>query len=345
MPASVEFTSKRVSSYEESAPPLLAIRNLHVSVRTPNGWLPILDDINLDLQRDETLAIVGESGSGKSMLALAILRLLRPAPAFTTRGRISFEGQDLMELAGADLSKVRGVGISMIFQEALNALNPVTPVGRQIEEVLLQHRQMTRTAARRAAIELLRDVRLPAPEQRVDDYPHQLSGGMRQRVMIAIALAGEPKLVIADEPTTSLDVTIQSQILAILRDIRARRGMSMIFISHNLGAVAAIADRVAVMYAGQIVETGTVADIYARPRHPYTQALLSVTPRVDRARTLAAIPGTVPRFDSLPPGCRFAPRCPRRAEVCDEPQTLRVSDPATAVRCVRAFEPDTVGCA
>ncbi len=315
---------------------MLEIAELAVAVRSKGRWLPILQDVNLTVGADETLAIVGESGSGKSMLALAITRLLAPAASFAVSGRIAFEGRDLLALPPKEMAQVRGAGIGIIFQEALGALNPVTRIGDQIGEALRQHKPAPAAQIRAAAIALLRDVGIPAPEARVDDYPHQLSGGMRQRVMIAMVLACEPRLIIADEPTTSLDVTIQSQILAVLRELRRARQMSMIFISHNLGAVAAMADRVAVMYAGQVVEIAPAAEIFERPRHPYTRALLAAIPRVDRLRDLAVIGGTVPRFDALPPGCRFAPRCAFRAAACDQPQTL--AHAASAARCARADE-------
>ncbi len=316
---------------------MLEISSLDVSVRVRGGLLPILRDVNLDVGSNETLAIVGESGSGKSMLALAIMRLLAPARSFSVAGSVRFEGRDLLALSEREMAAVRGAGIGIMFQEALGALNPVLRVGDQIGEAYAQHHpRATPAEVRKAAIALLRDVGIPAPEARIDDYPHQLSGGMRQRVMIAMVLACEPRLVIADEPTTSLDVTIQSQILSVLRDLRASRRMSMIFISHNLGAVAAMADRVAVMYAGQVVEVGPAARVFRQPRHPYTRALFRAIPRVDRLSELSVIPGSVPRFDALPAGCRFAPRCSFRAEVCEAPQALLAAE--TSVRCCRVDE-------
>ncbi|MCC7274809.1 MAG: ABC transporter ATP-binding protein, partial [Alphaproteobacteria bacterium] len=246
---------------------------------------------------------------------------------------------DVLALDDERMRAVRGAGMAVIFQEALNALNPVLTVGRQIAETVMRRDGVDARAARREAVRLLDEVRIPTAERRLDDYPHQLSGGMRQRVMIAIALACRPALVIADEPTTSLDVTIQSQILALLRDVRRANGMSMIFISHNLGAVAAVADRVAVVYAGQIVELAGVDEIFRAPRHPYTHALLATTPRVDRALPLSAIPGGVPRFDALPPGCRFAPRCPRAAAGCVAAVPAIVAPPGEPERRVRCIAP------
>ncbi|WP_374441722.1 ABC transporter ATP-binding protein [Stella sp.] len=316
--------------------PLLRVEGLGVAVRRRGGDLPILQDVRFDLAADETLAIVGESGSGKSMLALAITRLLDPPQAYAVTGRVRFRGEELLALPPAAMRRVRGGGIAVVFQEALNALNPVLTVGRQLEETIRQRDGVDAAAARREAVRLLDEVRIPSPERRLDDYPHQLSGGMRQRVMIAIALACRPALIIADEPTTSLDVTIQSQILALLRDLRRRNGMSMIFISHNLGAVAAVADRVAVMYAGQMAELSAADALFRAPAHPYARALLATTPRVDRPSVLAAIAGQVPRFDALPPGCRFEPRCPLadadcRAAVPD----IRVAGDGRQVRCIR----------
>jgi oligopeptide/dipeptide ABC transporter ATP-binding protein len=317
--------------------PLLQVEHLGVAVRRRVGPLPILQDVSFDLAADETLAIVGESGSGKSMLSLAVTRLLSPPEAYDVTGRVRFRGQDMLGLSPAEMRGVRGGGMAVVFQEALNALNPVLTVGRQIEETVRRRDGVDRRTARREALRLLDEVRIPSPERRLDDYPHQLSGGMRQRVMIAIALACRPALIIADEPTTSLDVTIQSQILSLLRDVRRQNGMSMIFISHNLGAVAAVADRVAVFYAGQLVELATVGEVFARPRHPYTQALLATTPRVDRPQPLAAIGGSVPRFDALPPGCRFAPRCRHVTADCERAiPAARPPDgePGRLVRCI-----------
>jgi peptide/nickel transport system ATP-binding protein len=318
--------------------PLLHVEDLQVFIRRKRKSVQILHDINFSVHRNETLAIVGESGSGKSMLALTLARLLTPPDLFTVSGRIELDGEDLLPLSSKQMSRVRGAGIGVIFQEALGALNPVMRVGAQIEEALHQHKPLSRQQARAAVIELLRAVRIPAPESRIDDFPHQLSGGMRQRVMIAMVLACDSKLVIADEPTTSLDVTIQAQILAVMQDLCRNRSMSMIFISHNLGAVAAVADRVAVMYAGQIVELGAVEQIFERPRHPYTRALLHAIPRVDRQQAFSAITGSVPPFDALPPGCRFAPRCTLRQPQCDAKQELRPIGSLAAVRCCLADE-------
>ncbi len=296
--------------------PLLEIEALSVAVRLQGREIGIVDKVDLALARDRTLAIVGESGSGKSMLAMSIVRLLGDTRRFAVSGKIRFDGQELLELPESRMREIRGRNISVIFQDSLNALNPVVPIGSQIEEAIFRTGVASREAGRRVMLRLLDEVKIPSPERRAANYPHELSGGMRQRVMIAMALASRPRLIIADEPTTSLDVTIQSQILSLLREVRRENGMSMIFISHNLGAVAAIADDIAVMYAGQIVETGTAGDILGAPRHPYTRDLLRATPRIDRPGELRPIPGNVPRFDAMPPGCRFAPRCTGARDLC-----------------------------
>ena len=322
---------------DAASEPLLRVEGLSVSVRRRGGALPILQDVSFHLDADETLAIVGESGSGKSMLALAITRLLAPPDAYQVTGRVMLAGTDILALPDKAMRGVRGNGMAVVFQEALNALNPVLTVGRQLEETVMQRDRVEARTARREALRLLGEVGIPSPERRLGDYPHQLSGGMRQRVMIAIALACRPALIIADEPTTSLDVTIQSQILALLRDVRRQNGMSMIFISHNLGAVAAIADRVAVLYAGQLVELAPVDELFSLPRHPYTRALLAATPRIDRPEQLAAIAGAVPRFEELPAGCRFAPRCPRVLPACSAAvPAIRApsGEPGRLVRCL-----------
>jgi oligopeptide/dipeptide ABC transporter ATP-binding protein len=298
--------------------PLLEIAKLSVAARSQGRQIGIVDKVDLTLARDRTLAIVGESGSGKSMLALSIIRLLGNAKQCEISGSIRFDGQELLTLPESRMREFRGRNISMIFQDSLNALNPVLPVGRQIEEAISRTGSISREARHREMLRLLDEVKIPSPGRRALNYPHELSGGMRQRVMIAIALAPRPRLIIADEPTTSLDVTIQSQILSLLRDVRRENGMAMIFISHNLGAVAAIADDIAVMYAGQIVESGTAEEVLGAPRHPYARDLLLATPRIDRPAELKPIPGNIPRFDAMPPACRFAPRCTGRQAPCSE---------------------------
>jgi peptide/nickel transport system ATP-binding protein len=304
---------------------VLTIRGLTVRLATARGAFNAVSDLDLDLDRGEILAIVGESGSGKSLTALALIRLLPEPPAFIAGGSILFRGTDLAAVPDTQVEAIRGDRISMIFQEPMTSLNPSMRVGRQVAEVLELHRGMTGQAARAAAEALFTRVRIADPERRFDDYPHQMSGGMRQRVMIAMAIACEPDLIIADEPTTALDVTTQAQILDIFRDFR-RDGRTMILITHDLGVVAETADRVAVMYAGRIVEAAPVTDLFDAPQHPYTRGLLAAIEPGALAGSsdptepsrLVEIRGTVPAPWALPPGCAFAPRCPRGQPLCRE---------------------------
>jgi oligopeptide/dipeptide ABC transporter ATP-binding protein len=277
--------------------------------------LAAVDDVSFEIHAGETLGLVGESGSGKSVTALSIMRLVQP-PGRIAAGRILFKGRDLLTLDEPSMRAVRGAEISLIFQEPMTALNPVFRVGDQIAEALRVHGRASRREAHGKAIELLRAVRIPDPGARVKDYPHQLSGGMRQRVLIAIALACQPSLVIADEPTTALDVTIQAEILDLLREMKEVFHLSLLLITHDLGVIAETADRVAVMYAGRIVETGPVRDIFRHPAHPYTRGLLASMPGGAPGRRLRAIEGSVPMLGALPPGCAFNPRCPDRFEPC-----------------------------
>ncbi|EPX80540.1 ABC transporter ATP-binding protein [Salipiger mucosus] len=290
--------------------PVLDIKGLTTEFRVKNGWHAAVRGIDLSVNANETLAVVGESGSGKSVTALSTLRLLPQTGARISRGEVGFGGRDLTKLSEREMSRIRGNDIAMIFQEPMTSLNPTMTVGDQIAEGLLIHRGMSRTEAAKEARRLLDEVRVPDPARRVNDYPHQFSGGMRQRAMIAIALACRPKLLLADEPTTALDVTVQAQVLSLLDDLKRDRGMAIVFITHNLGVVAQIADRVAVMYAGEIVETATCDTLFADPVHPYTEALLKAMPRVDRkAESLEPIPGSVPSISARPAGCVYAPRC------------------------------------
>jgi oligopeptide/dipeptide ABC transporter ATP-binding protein len=300
--------------------PVLSIRNLGVHFFTDAGEAIAVDGVTLDIPASKTLALVGESGSGKSVTAMSILRLVPDPPGKIVSGSIVFEDrQELTSMPERDLRAIRGRDISMIFQEPMSSLNPVFRIGQQIGAVLELHRKMNRLQARNEAIELLRLVGVSAPEDRVDDYPHQMSGGMRQRVMIAMALACNPKLLIADEPTTALDVTIQAQILELLRRLQRERGMAILLITHDLGIVAENADEVAVMYAGKIVEHASVKELFANPRHPYTIGLFNSLPKVRETRErLATIPGQVPAATRLPSGCRFHPRCPFVMEKCRE---------------------------
>jgi oligopeptide/dipeptide ABC transporter ATP-binding protein len=317
--------------------PILQLDSLKTEFRIAGTWRAAVDGISLSLARGETLALVGESGCGKSITALSVMGLV-PSPAGRiASGHIRLEGTDLVGLPEDALDKLRGNRMAMIFQEPMTSLNPVMTIGDQVAESLVLHRNVTRAEAAKLALAVLEEVKIPSAAARYHDYPHQFSGGMRQRVMIAIALACEPVLLLADEPTTALDVTIQAQVLGLLADLKSKHGMAMLFITHNLGVVAQIADRVAVMYAGQIVEQGNVDTIFATPAHPYTQALFAAIPRMDLDnQTLNAIQGRVPPLDAMPAGCRFAPRCPNAGEGCDAPQTLRALAPTHAARCHKA---------
>ncbi len=307
--------------------PLLQVRDLRTQFFTDDGVVQAVNGVSFDLHEGESLGIVGESGCGKSMTALSIMGLV-PNPGRVTGGEIRFRGDDLLRMRPEDLREIRGRDIAMIFQDPLSSLNPVLRNGFQIEEAILAHRDLPRGETARQAIELLRKVRVRAPEARVRAYPHQLSGGMRQRTMIAMGLANEPALLIADEPTTALDVTVQAQILELLRDLNRELRTAIIIISHNLGVVAGLCDRVIVMYAGQIVEEGPVDQIFERPQHPYTWSLLRSVPRIDAVRheRLRSIEGLPPDLVAPPSGCRFHPRCPFRVDRCfaDEPPLVSV---------------------
>jgi peptide/nickel transport system ATP-binding protein/oligopeptide transport system ATP-binding protein len=318
---------------------VLTIRNLRTEFRIGGAWHAAVRDLSLTLGRNETLAIVGESGSGKSVTALSILRLLPKAGARIGAGQVMFEGRDIVQLSEHEMSRIRGNAIAMIFQEPMTSLNPTMTVGQQIAEVITIHRRVPQSEASAEALRLLREVKIPAAESRIHDYPHQFSGGMRQRVMIAMALACRPKILLADEPTTALDVTIQAQVLMQLDELKQTYGMSILFITHNLGVVAQIADRVAVMYAGEVVELAGVEALFARPTHPYTAALLRAMPRADRsADSLEPIAGSVPPLTSMPPGCAYAPRCPHRLPSCTEmrpalQESGDLAGPSHLVRC------------
>ena len=301
-------------------PPLLEVKDLHTEFRTGAGLVRAVDGISYTVEAGETVAIVGESGSGKSVSALSLLRLIPDPPGRITHGEIHFAGRDIMQLSDAEMREVRGGDIGMVFQEPMTSLNPVLTIGRQITETLEQHRGMDRGAAHRRAAELLGLVGIADAERRLKQYPHQLSGGMRQRIMIAIALACDPKLIIADEPTTALDVTIQAQILELMKDLTRRLNVALIIITHNLGVVARYANRVNVMYAGRLVETGPATDVYHSPRHPYTQALLRSVPRLDRPRQerLDPVEGQPPDLTRLDAGCSFRSRCRFAVDVCEQ---------------------------
>ena len=298
-------------------PPLLSVKALTTTFRTETGVFPAVDGLSFDVAPGEVLGIVGESGSGKSVTALSILGLLPDPPGRIASGSIRFEGHEIVGMSKSELRALRGPSIGMIFQEPMTSLNPVFRIGDQIIETIRAHEPVSKAQARQRAIGLLDRVGISMSERRLDDYPHQLSGGMRQRVMIAIALACSPRLLLADEPTTALDVTIQAQLLDLLRDIQRETNMAVVIITHNMGVVAEFADRVLVMYAGRVAEQGTVDAVFTTPRHPYTQGLLASTPSLEREEArLATIPGVLPQLTETLPGCRFAPRCARRSDAC-----------------------------
>jgi peptide/nickel transport system ATP-binding protein len=318
--------------------PLLAIENLRVVFHGDRGRRTVaVDGVDLSLARGSTLGLVGESGCGKSVTSLAVMGLL-PKATSEVSGAVTFDGVALLDLPDRELRDLRGDRLAMIFQEPMTSLNPSYTIGEQIIEVFVRHRGLTRRAARRQAIEMLAKVRIPAPAERIDDFPHQLSGGMRQRAMIAIALACAPALIIADEPTTALDVTIQAQILALMRDLKAATDAGVVLITHDLGVVAEVADDVAVMYAGEVVEQAPVEALFAAPEHPYTVGLMGSLPRLDqKAGRLAVIEGLVPDMSAPPPGCRFAPRCPFADDICRAvpPPIVRLAE-ARWSRCHKA---------
>ncbi len=321
-------------------PHLLEVKNLQTHFQTRAGLVRAVDGVSFQLERGELLGLVGESGCGKSVTALSLMRLVAP-PGKIVGGEVLFDGVDLLQLPAARMREIRGDDIAMIFQDPMTSLNPVYTVGEQIAEALRLHRKLSRKQAKEAAVEAMREVAIPDPTRRADDYPHQLSGGMRQRVMIAMALACDPKLLIADEPTTALDVTIQAQILELLDGLRKTRELAVLLITHDLGVVAEVADRVAVMYTGRVVEESPVAELFARPRHPYTEGLLRSVPKLTVAEAakverLQTIEGTVPKLTDLPAGCHFAPRCPHRMPRCTEGERIPLYELEhnVRVRCV-----------
>jgi oligopeptide/dipeptide ABC transporter ATP-binding protein len=318
---------------------LLEVRGLTTAFQTGRGEISAIEDISFDLDEGEILGIVGESGSGKSVTALTIMGLLPQPPARIAAGSVRFAGEELTTAAESRMEKIRGAGISMVFQEPMTSLNPVFTIGEQIMETVRAHESLSAAAQRDRAIEMLDRVGIPSATRRLNDYPHQLSGGQRQRVMIAMALACRPKLLIADEPTTALDVTIQAQVLDLLMDLRDELGMAIIVITHNMGVIAEVADRVLVMYAGRIVEQSPVAALFDAPQHPYTQGLLACVPTLQQDRhRLIAIPGSLPEPTRRPPGCRFAPRCTFRIDACRAAIPPLVMQDDRAVACIRADE-------
>jgi peptide/nickel transport system ATP-binding protein len=318
---------------------LLDIQGLKTHFKTDDGWLHAVDGVDLFIDAGETLCVVGESGCGKSVTAKTVMKLIDMPPGKIVAGKVLWQGRDLVPLPEADMRKIRAKEIAIIFQEPMTSLNPVYTVGEQIAESVRLHDGLSRKDALDRAVEMLRLVRIPTPERRVHDYPHQFSGGMRQRVMIAIALACSPKLLIADEPTTALDVTIQAQILDLMGELKSRLGMAVMLITHAMGVVAEVAQRVVVMYAGKVVEEATVEELFANPRHPYTQGLIRSIPRIDMAAThkvrLESIPGTVPKLINPAEGCRFADRCKFVQPACrTATPPLREIAPGHKVACI-----------
>ncbi|ARE74746.1 ABC transporter ATP-binding protein [Streptomyces sp. NPDC059558] len=308
---------------------LLEVRDLHVEFKTRDGVARAVNGVNYSVAEGETLAVLGESGSGKSVTAQAVMGILDMPPGRIAGGEILFKGKDLLKMKEEERRKVRGAEMAMIFQDALSSLNPVLSVGAQLGEMYEVHRGMSRKEAKGKAVELMDRVKIPAAKERVGDYPHQFSGGMRQRIMIAMALALEPSLIIADEPTTALDVTVQAQVMDLLAELQRELNMGLILITHDLGVVADVADKIAVMYAGRIVEAAPVHEIYKAPAHPYTRGLLDSIPRLDqKGQELYAIKGLPPNLLAIPPGCAFNPRCPMAQAVCrtDVPPLYRVTE-------------------
>ena len=318
---------------------MLEIKGLKTHFKTDDGWLHAVDGVDMTLDAGETLCVVGESGCGKSVTAKTVMKLIDMPPGKIVAGQVLWQGRDLVPLTPQEMQAIRAKEIAIIFQEPMTSLNPVFTVGEQIAESLRLHEGLSRKDALDRAVEMLRLVRIPTPERRVKDYPHQFSGGMRQRVMIAIALACKPKLLIADEPTTALDVTIQAQILDLMAELKSTMGMAVMLITHAMGVVAEVAQRVVVMYAGKVVEEATVEELFAHPRHPYTQGLIRSIPRIDLAAThktrLEAIPGTVPKLIEPAEGCRFAGRCRHATPACSTATPpLREVSPGHKVACI-----------
>jgi peptide/nickel transport system ATP-binding protein len=317
---------------------LLEIKGLKTHFFTEEGVVRAVDGVDLHIDKGETLGIVGESGCGKTVTALSVMKLIPMPPGRIIEGQMLYQGKDLVTLPPAQMRKIRGKEISMVFQEPMTSLNPVFTIGEQIAEAIRLHEGLGRRDAMAKTVDMLKLVHIPNPERRVKEYPHQLSGGMRQRVMIAMALSCNPKLLIADEPTTALDVTIQAQILELLNELKAKIGMAVMLITHDMGVIAETAQRVMVMYAGKVVEEASVKNLFKEPLHPYTQGLLRSIPRIDLAATkkqrLEAIPGVVPSLLNLPKGCRFTPRCPHAMPVCSEQEpVLKEVRPGHKVSC------------
>ena len=314
---------------------ILRVEDLRINFITEDGIVKAIDGVSFSLRKGEVLGIVGETGCGKSVTAHAILRLLPQPPAQIVGGRIIFEGKNLLELTEEEMNEIRGSGIAMIFQEPMTSLNPAFTIKEQMVDVITLHRKVSKREAVEIAENALRDVKLPQPEIILNKYPHELSGGQRQRVMIAMALSCQPKILIADEPTTALDVTIQAQILNLMKSLQEKYGMSVMIITHDMGVVAQISDRVAVMYAGNVVEIGDVKEVLKKPLHPYTKGLLKSIPKVENPKEkLETIPGNVPNLIDPPPGCRFHPRCPIKGDICEkEKPVIREVEAGRFVAC------------
>jgi peptide/nickel transport system permease protein len=341
------ITSVKREELPETAPSptgaMLDVDGLTVQFQTEGGPVTVVDHVGFSIAPGEVLGLVGESGSGKTVSSLSIMRLVPSPPGQVIDGTIRLGGRDLLSLSQKDMLDVRGVEVAMVFQDPMTSLNPAYTIGNLLTEAVRAHNDVSKAEARARAEELLTQVGIPDPRRRLKDYPHQLSGGMRQRALLAIALAGNPRLLIADEPTTALDVTVQSQILDLIRKLQAETGMAVLFVTHDLGVIADLCDRVVVMYAGQIVEEATVHDLFERPRHPYTEGLLNAIPQVAGAgERLVSIPGVVPSPAAMPTGCRFEPRCPYAVPACREPVAL-IPRAGRPVRCIRAEELDLVG--
>ncbi|WP_256515736.1 ABC transporter ATP-binding protein [Alsobacter ponti] len=332
------FSSSLAPRPSEAGEPVLRVEGLGVAIGPAERPVTLVEDVSLEIAAGRTLCVVGESGCGKSLTSLAIMGLLATPPLRVASGRVLFEGRDLLTMEPRERADLRGDRMTMIFQEPMTSLNPAFTIGDQIAEVVRRHRDISAEAARATALEMLRRVRIPSPEKRLDEYPHQMSGGMRQRVMIAMALANGPRLLIADEPTTALDVTIQAQILSLVRNLQRETGTALLLITHDLGVVAEVADEVAVMYAGRIVERGPVEAIFDDPQHPYTIGLMGSLPSLagDQER-LVTIPGSVPPPERMPRGCRFSPRCPFAIAGCHTaPPPLAEITPGHWAACIRA---------
>ncbi|MGW1162789.1 ABC transporter ATP-binding protein [Streptomyces sp. NPDC002519] len=326
----IEDTTPAPAADEADGGPLLEVRDLHVEFHTRDGVAKAVNGVNYSVSAGETLAVLGESGSGKSVTAQAVMGILDMPPAKIPKGEILFRGQDMLKMSSEERRKIRGRRIAMIFQDALSSLNPVLSVGYQLGEMYRVHLGLSRKEAKAKSIELMDRVKIPAAAARVNDYPHQFSGGMRQRVMIAMAMALEPDLIIADEPTTALDVTVQAQVMDLLAELQREYNMGLILITHDLGVVADVADKIAVMYAGRIVETAPVHELYKRPAHPYTRGLLDSIPRLDqKGQELYAIKGLPPNLMHIPAGCAFNPRCPIAQDICrtEIPVLQQVTEP------------------